>query len=105
MTYSYIVLPWKKVEPLFNKFFAYTIYGVLEANFVAYRTPADVLRLVDGTVAYRMDQQYLSKFKFDTIGYYIDLMSFGLVRFVDVDPTLTIHPVTSREDWLPVGNA
>jgi len=105
MAYSYLVLPWKRVEPVFNRLFTYSVYGALEANFVARRAPADVLQLVDGTTTYRMNQQYLDKFKSDSIGYYIDLLSFGKYRFVSVDPTLTIKPMKTRKDWIPVGNA
>jgi hypothetical protein len=104
MAYYYIVLPWKHTEPVFNRLFAYTVYGSLEATFTAYRTPADVLRLVDGTVTYRMQEKYLDKYKSDSQGTYINLYSFGIVRFVEEDPTLTTKPVTSREDWIPVGN-
>lgn len=105
MAYSYIVLPWKRVEPVFDRRFTLSVLAALEANFVARRTPADVLRLVDGTVAYRMGQQYLDKYPFDAQGSFINLFSFGVHRFVDVDPSLAVKPEKSREDWLPVGNA
>lgn len=104
-TYVFILLPWTRAEPVFNRWFAYSIFGALEANFVARRAPADVLKLVDGSVAYRMNTVYLPKFQFDTIGYFVDLYSFGLQRFVTTDPTAAVTNNPQHDTWLPVGNA
>lgn len=104
MAYFYIVLPGKPTPPVFGRLFVLTIYASLEAYFVFFRVPADLLKLVDGTLVYRVAQQYMKVFKFDALGSYIDLGSYGRQRFTTVDPTLTTAPVKSREDWLPVGN-
>ncbi len=105
LSYVYLLIPWTRAEPVFNRWFAYSVFGALEANFVARRAPADVLKLVDGSVAYRMNASYLPKFQFDTIGYFVDLYSFGLQRFTTTDPTLTVTSNPQHDTWLPVGNA
>jgi hypothetical protein len=104
-TYVFLLLPWKRVEPVFNRLFTYSIFGALEGNFVARRAPAHMIKLVDGSVAYRMDAAHLPKFQFDAIGYFVDLYSFGVHRFVTTDPTLSMAPNPRQDMWLPVGNA
>lgn len=103
MAYSYIVLPGKPTPPVFGKLFLLTVYGSLEAYLVFFRVPADLLKFVDGTVAYRVEQQYMKVFKFDLVSPYIDLGSFGRLRFTNVDPAMTLAPVEDR-NWTPVGN-
>lgn len=104
LSYHYIAIPGKVAPPVFGKLFIYTIYGALESYLIAFRIPADVIKLVDGTVAYRMLDQYMVKLKSDGTGFYIDIGTFGRLRITDTDPTIAGAPIASRPDWVPVGN-
>lgn len=103
MAYHYIKVPWPgHVAPVFNRWTPYSVYASLESNFRNRNCPADILILIDGTITYRVQGKYLWLFNQDSQGRYIDMASYGIFRFSEVDPSLSVKPVHSRQDWLPI---
>ena len=100
--YSYISVPYVHSAPKFGRMVPYTVHQALAANFYGRRCPADRLQLINGVIAYRVLNQYIEKFQKDGLGYYLNLMSLGMFRFTDVDPSTLAKPVTSNREWMPV---
>jgi hypothetical protein len=97
--YAYITLPWKRTEPIFNRYNLYSLNWAVEANFRGRNCAADYVKLIDGTMLYRIFQSKLWLFRKDTQGYYMDLLTKGLYRFTYEDPSLNVKRVW---DWLPI---
>jgi len=97
--FAFIVLPWKRTEPIFNRYTPYSLFWAVEANFRGRNCPADLVKLIDGTVVYRVPRAHLFRFKQDYLGRYLDLLTMGLFRFTYDDPSLTVKRTW---DWLPI---
>lgn len=102
MGYGYLVVRWKHQEPVFDRYTPYTVLAALDAFFKGRCIPAEVLKLIDGTVVYRVLDQYAFKFQKDAQGPYVDMLNFGVFRLSAIDPSLATAPVRSRWDWMPV---
>jgi hypothetical protein len=66
------------------------------------QTCGERLSLVNGDIAYRVLKQYSWRLKVDRLGYYLDVYPFGRKRFVETDPCLSIKPVKTTMDWVPI---
>lgn len=102
MTYYYMTIPWKRTDPVFNRWQPYTVYAAAEQNFRGRSCPADVIKRIDGTTVYRFLDQYLYKFKTDARGPYVDMASFGVYYFTTFDPTEEVLPESDGGIWLPI---
>jgi hypothetical protein len=95
-------IPWKYVPPVFNRWQPYSIYATVESDFRTKLVYAEILKLINGTVVYRVLRQYLFRFQFDSQGHYMTLPGYIKTYFVDEDPTKGIEPATGYDNWLPI---
>jgi hypothetical protein len=92
----YLTVP-KVMVVRFDKYINPT-YSYLEGYFYIRGVPADMIRLIDDSVVYRVRSQYMWKIPSDSQGYLIRAATSGMLRFTTTDPTLEVKAIGI---WLP----
>ena len=86
----------------FDRPMSYNVTQAIDSYLHNAQTCSERLLLCNGDVAYRTLKQYSWKLKKDRLGYYIDVPPFGRQRYTETDPCLTVHPVRTTMDWVPI---
>lgn len=81
---------------------SYASSSWVESAFRTRQVPAEVLRLVDGRMVYRVSLPYMYKFKSDAKGPYLQMIGGKKLYFSDLDPNIEARAVNGKKGWLPI---